>query len=222
MTGQDLASLRDHVASVLLDVAHRIGRHAEYAPGTRLFSAGQSAAGIHLILSGTVRIVREREGRAVVMHRESAGGLLGEVAFFDDGLYPGTAIAAEQTRVLLLPGDALRRELRGNGDLAALFLSRLARRTREIIGRFDSVAHSTVLRRVARHLVDRHAATRGAGRAFSLGMTLVELAEELGTVKEVVVRELRALRRLRLIEPAGRGLYRVADLPALRGIAGAG
>jgi hypothetical protein len=44
------------------------------------------------------------------------------------------------------------------------------------------------------------------------------LAEELGTVKEVIVRELRTLRRLRLIEPMGRGLYRVIDLPALRAL----
>jgi hypothetical protein len=50
-------------------------------------------------------------------------------------------------------------------------------------------------------------------------MTLPELAEELGTVKEVIVRELRVLRQLRLISPAGRGLYRVVDARALAALA---
>jgi DNA-binding IclR family transcriptional regulator len=49
----------------------------------------------------------------------------------------------------------------------------------------------------------------------SLGMTQVELAEELGTVKEVVVRALATLRRLRLIAAAGRGRYHVVDVVGL-------
>jgi hypothetical protein len=48
------------------------------------------------------------------------------------------------------------------------------------------------------------------------------MAEELGTVREVVVRELRRLCSAGVLTRAGRGRYRVADLPALRALAGAG
>jgi CRP/FNR family cyclic AMP-dependent transcriptional regulator len=104
--------------------------------------------------------------------------------------------------------------LRAGGPLAEVLLRRLASRTREVIGRLDRLVHLTVARRLARHLVERAEATRR--REVSLGMTQVALAEELGTVKEIVVRELRALARRGLVAPLGRGRYLVADVDALR------
>jgi CRP/FNR family transcriptional regulator len=219
----ELAALAERVSHSVLDLAERIGRPVELAPAARLFSAGDDVAGVHLVLTGTLRIVREGEGRAVVVHREGPGGLLGEVALFGGGVYPATAIAVERTRVLLLPTRDVLAEMRTNGELAELFLRRLAGRTREVIARLDRLAHQSVLRRLAGHLVARRLSASGARDGpVSLGMTQTELAEELGTVKEVIVRELRTLRRLQLIEPAGRGLYRIADLAALRAVAGHG
>jgi CRP-like cAMP-binding protein len=74
--------------------------------------------------------------------------------------------------------------------------------------------------RLARHLMERPGA--GQGRRVSLGMTQEELAAELGTVREVVVRELRRLGERGLVASGGRGLYRVVDAAALRAIAETG
>jgi CRP-like cAMP-binding protein len=51
---------------------------------------------------------------------------------------------------------------------------------------------------------------------FTPGGTQLQIAEELGTVREGVVRALRELRRAGLIEAAGQGRIRVADAAALR------
>lgn len=215
---RELVALRDRVPSVVLELSARIGMPMEFADGERLFAAGDHVPGLHLVLSGAVRIVREGEGRSVVVHREQDGGLLGEVALLSDGIYPASAFAVVRTRTLLLPARELWRELRTNPGLAEALLRRLANRTREIIVRLDSLAHQSVLRRLAGHIARRAAEPATHDGPISLGMTQVGLAEELGTVKEVIVRELRTLRRLRLIEPVGRGLYRVIDLPALRAL----
>ena len=62
---------------------------------------------------------------------------------------------------------------------------------------------------------------RGAGGgSFGLGGSQSAVAEELGTVREVVVRMLGELRRAGLIRSAGRGRLEVTDLPALRRLAG--
>jgi len=53
------------------------------------------------------------------------------------------------------------------------------------------------------------------------GGTQTEVAEELGTVREVLVRGLRELRDARVIAPAGRGRFRVLDAARLRRLAGA-
>jgi CRP/FNR family transcriptional regulator len=182
-----------------------------------LFAAGDPVPGLHVIVSGSVRILRGSAGRAIVVHREGPGGMLGEVALFGSGRYPGSAVAAEPTVTLLIPTTALRGAMRRTPALAELLLARLAHRAEGFIERLDRQAHHSVLRRLATHIDTRHHPSR---RAVSLGMTQAELAEELGTVKEVIVRSLRMLRQLRLVEPAGRGLYRVVDPLGLRALAG--
>jgi len=76
-----------------------------------------------------------------------------------------------------------------------------------------------VTARVAHALPARHRA--GGGATFTLGQTHEQLAEELWTVREVVVRSLRELRRRGVIASAGRGRYRVTDARALDTAAGA-
>ncbi|MFL5475636.1 MAG: helix-turn-helix domain-containing protein, partial [Gemmatimonadales bacterium] len=64
--------------------------------------------------------------------------------------------------------------------------------------------------RLARLLQARQQAV-GSGVPFTLGRTQLETAEELGTVREVVVRAIRELRQEGIIESAGRGRYLVCD-----------
>jgi DNA-binding transcriptional regulator LsrR (DeoR family) len=54
---------------------------------------------------------------------------------------------------------------------------------------------------------------------FNLGMTQAQLAEELGTVREVVVRGLAQLRRDGIIAAAGRGRYVISNRDGLTDLA---
>ena len=172
----------------------------------RLFRAGAPVTGLHLVVEGHLRIVRG-SGRAVVVHHEGPGGTLGETALFGELPYPATAIASEPSTCRLLPRSRVRQLLADSPDAAGFFLGRLARRLPGVIGRLDRLSHESVAERLARHVAMR---AGGTDRVFSLGMTQAELAEELGTVREVLVRELRRLVERGVIEPAGRGRYRLA------------
>jgi CRP-like cAMP-binding protein len=57
-----------------------------------------------------------------------------------------------------------------------------------------------------------------SGRSI-VAITQESLAEELGTVREVVMRALRALRKRRIIASAGRGKIEIVDRSALREVA---
>jgi CRP/FNR family transcriptional regulator len=160
-----------------------------YEPGATLFYAGTEPAGIYIVLSGRVRVVRSRDGRQYVVHNEGPGGTLAEVPFFEQGLLPATAVAIEPTRCFVLNRDMLRATMRDDPALAWLFLQRLSSRVRELVQRLDRAA------------------------------TQAELAEELGTVREVLVRGLAQLRGTGVIASAGRGRYVVKDLPALEKLA---
>jgi CRP/FNR family transcriptional regulator len=180
------------------------------------------------VLEGRIRIVRGSGGRQLVIHSGEPGATLGEVPFFTGGRYPATAIAAEPTRCLFLPEAAVRRAIAADPALAFFFLKRLSQRIENLVERVDRLTVSSVQTRLAHFILQRHQATiatsrsrpkSGKGAVFSLGMTQSALGEELGTVREVVVRALRALRESGAIESVGDGKYRVVNASILETLA---
>jgi len=193
---------------VLTNLAHRAVER-RFATGQLLYAAGTVPAGLLVLLEGRVRVLRG-SGRQHVIHDEGPGGALGEVPVFDGGTYPATAIAAEPTRCLLLPTEALRAAIRSSPEMSLRFLRRLGERTRHLVDRLDGLTAHDVNARLARLLRTRQQEA-GPGVPFTLGRTQLETAEELGTVREVVVRALRELRQEGLIESGGRGKYLVRN-----------
>jgi CRP/FNR family transcriptional regulator len=201
-----------------------------FASGAVLWSAGDPSEGIALVLEGKVRLVRGSHGRQTVIHSDGAGATLGEVPFFTGSPYPATAIAAEPTRCLFLPRAAVTEAMRSDPAVAMFFLRSLSARIQTLVDRIDQNTVSTVQTRLADFILQRSRAVgksptrsvKAFGAAFSLGMTQTALAEELGTVREVIVRALRSLREIGAIESAGAGKYRVKNLALLEQLADMG
>jgi CRP-like cAMP-binding protein len=200
----------------------------QFPTGEILWSVGDRSEGITLVLEGRIRIVRGSGGRQLVIHSGEPGATLGEVPFFTGGRYPATAIAAEPTRCLFLPEAAVRRAIAVDPALAFFFLKRLSHRIENLVERVDRLTVSSVQMRLAHFILERYQATNassrsrskpGKGAVFSLGMTQTALGEELGTVREVVVRALRALRQAGAIESVGDGKYRVKNASVLETLA---
>jgi CRP/FNR family transcriptional regulator len=195
--------------------------------GQVLWSAGDRAEGVALVIEGKVRVVRGRGGRQVVIHSDEVGATLGEVPFFTGGVYPATAIASEPTRILIFSHAAVRRAMTVDPGIAFFFLRGLCERIQGLVEKVDHLSANSVQMRLARYILDRQSASPATKRlsksaAFSLGMTQRDLAEELGTVREVVVRALRGLRDLGAIEAAGDGKYRVLSQKILATLAAPG
>jgi CRP/FNR family transcriptional regulator len=185
--------------------------------GQALWTAGAAAEGLAVVLSGRVRVVRAPGGRQFSVHTEGPGGTLGEVPFYAGGRYPATAIAAEPTACLWLDRGTLARAVAADPELALRWLGRLAARVRGLVERLDQQTARTVEQRLAALLLERHAAA--GGQPFALASTQTEAAEELGTVREVLVRALRRLRETGLVESPVRGRYRVRDHQAMLRVA---
>jgi CRP/FNR family transcriptional regulator len=183
-----------------------------------MFLAGSEPRGWFVVVEGEVRVVRGGAGRQHVVHVERSGGTLGEVPLFARGLYPATGIAAEPTICFVFAREALHDAIRSNPEVAFLLLERLALRVRTLVDRLDDRSVRSVQSRLAEFLASRHAA--GSGGMVSIGMTQRDLAEELGTVREVVSRELRVLCERKLIAARGGGRYAVLDPEGLRRVSG--
>lgn len=210
-----LAPFRHAPPDAALELA-RVARELRFDRNDVIFRAGSAPRGWYVILDGGVRVVRTRGGRQHVVHSEGAGGTLGEVPLFAGGAHPATAIATEPTTLAFFAPRDLERAMATSPAVARVLLRCLALRVRNLVERLDSRSARGVAARLTAFLLQR--SDRAEHGAFTLGLTLSELAEELGTVREVVSRELLALRRRGIIQVLGRGRYRILDRDALIGL----
>ena len=204
-------SLTEAAALALVNRARR----RSFAPREALFREGEQAHGIFVVLDGKVRVVRTSRGRRHVLHTELRGGTLGEAPFFDHEPYPVSAIAWTPVAALYMDRGCVERAVRSCPEIALFFLSRLAGRVRLLLDRVDRLATASVGTRMCVYLLEQ--AERSNGSIVSI--TQESLAEELGTVREVVMRALQSLRKRRIIAGAGRGKIEIIDRSALREMA---
>lgn len=187
-----------------------------YARGATLYRAGDPADGLYLILSGRVRVSRETSTRVALLHAEEQGGVLAEIPVFGGGPFPASARAFVGTRCAHLPVAAVQRLLAEDSAFVRFALARLAERARGLLGRIDELTARTIGARVAEFMLTQ---ASSSGDAFTLGMSQEELARELGTAREVVVRAIGALVASGAIARAGRSRFTVRRLTLLRALA---
>jgi CRP/FNR family transcriptional regulator len=219
--------MRSGVTSIL-DALSPAGRAAllersiekTYSAGEVLWIAGDTPAGMTLVVEGKVRIVRGSGGRQTAIHSGEAGSTLGEIPFFTRSTYPATAIAAEPTRCLIITHAAFDHALRVDPELAYVLLDRLSKRVKHLVERVGRLTSHGVTARLAQYVIERAGASTAP--TFSLGMTQAELAEELGTVREVIVRALRQLKDAGAIASRASGRFAVVDPGLLREAADVG
>jgi CRP/FNR family transcriptional regulator len=188
-----------------------------FAADEALWHAGAEPRGFFVIIEGVVRVVRTVQGRQHVIHVESAGGTLGDVALFEGTSYPATAIAERRTVCLAVTRDGLLAAIRQDPELALALLGRLAARVRHVIRRLDGLAARSVSARLAGYLLER--CQRAGTDVFTLGGSHAAVAEELGTVREVLGRNLRGLRDRGLVTVDAKGGMRIVNEAGLRAAA---
>lgn len=174
--------------------------------GEILFLGGDPARGLYVVVSGALRAFREsEEGREQTIHVERAGATFAEVPVFDNGPYPSTVIAEEDSLVLFLKKEDVRRFLLQNPESALAALGLLATRLRKVALLLEQLSLQDVAQRLAAMLV-QEAAIRGKvenGASFSLPDSHQKIAARLGSVREVITRILHRFVHERLIEIRG-------------------
>lgn len=215
ITAEELAVLTPFVGvprNVVATLAAR-AEERQFRTGAVIFLTGSEPRGWWVVMHGKVRVVRNSGSRQHVVHAEGSGGSLGEVPLFRGGTHPATAIAAEPTRCALFSHGALESAIRENPAVAFTLLRRLASRVGELVNRLDDRSARNVRTRLVEYLLSRR---RSDGQLIvAVGMTQQAIAEELGTVRGVVSRELRLLSRAGLLAPLGGGRYRLLDVARL-------
>jgi len=186
------------------EVRARLGRHLQHrsgAAGQILFSQDDPPSGIWFVESGAVRLyASDADGREQTLQVVRAGASFNEVPFFDLGPEPATAQVVEPAELLVLPVERREEILRAAPELAIAAAASFAFRLRQAIALVEDLSFRQLGGRVARVLLQAVAPHPGVG-AGSGGRPLTqrEIAEMVGSSREVVARTLRQLEREGLI-----------------------
>jgi CRP/FNR family transcriptional regulator len=182
--------------------------------GTVMFSANSPCTGFPLVLAGSVRVgQRYPNGRELQLYRVHRGEscLLSSSCLLGDANYSATGVAEEDLEVVTLRAADFNRLLEVPAFrryVFALFSERLA----AVMELVEAITVHRLDKRLAASLLSR------AADGPDIQATHQILADELGSVREIVTRLLRSFEDRGWVELA-RGQITVRDLQALRSLA---
>jgi CRP/FNR family transcriptional regulator len=173
--------------------AHCVARHLHR--DEMLFAEGDACEGMYVVQSGAVKLFKMADtGREQVLVIERAGSTLGDLPLFDGGTFPASAAATEDSTLLFLPKREFLDLCRANSQVAFAVIRTLAWRFRYMTSLVEELSLKEVSHRLARFLRDR-AVRSGVrtkrGLEFPLNETNQEIGAEIGTVRDLVSRNLR-------------------------------
>ena len=189
-----------------------------FSPGETVFSEGQPCAGLYVVESGHVRIFKSSaSGREQVLSIDGPGSSVAELPVFDGGNYPASVTAADDATLLFVSKQDFQALCLAHPQVALKVLRVVGARLRRLVGIIDQLSFTTVRHRLASFLL-RLARAQGKRAADGVEVTLPvsnqELASQIGTVRELVSRNLSRFQPEGLIKIDGRSVI-IHDLKAL-------
>lgn len=179
-----------------------------FSAGELLFSEGEPCEGLYVVAAGRVRIFKvSPSGREQVLTIEGPGSSIAELPVFDGGSYPASAAAADESQLLFVSRNDFRECCLEHPEVSLKVLQVVGARLRRLVTIIEELSFSTLRHRLIAWLL-REAQTQGRttaqGIVFELGMSHQEIAAHVGTVRELVSRNMARLQAQGLIHVQGR------------------
>jgi CRP/FNR family cyclic AMP-dependent transcriptional regulator len=182
------------------------------APGELIFSEGDPCTGLFVVERGHVRIFKSSSaGREQVLSIDGPGSSVAELPVFDGGPFPASGSAVDEVTVLLVRKQDFHALCLAHPEVALKVLRVVGARLRRLVGIIEELSFTTVRRRLASFLV--RLAQRD-GLELTLPATNQELASQIGTVRELVSRNLSRFQQEGFLTVDGRRVV-ILNLPAL-------
>lgn len=188
-----------------------------FCAGEIIFGESEPCAGLYVVETGHVRIYKSSAGgREQVLSIDGPGGSIAEVPVFDGGNYPASAAAVDEATLLFISKQDFQSLCLAQPQVALKVLRVVGARLRRLVGIIEELSFTTVRHRLAAFLL-RLAKGQGHGSkevSVTLPASNQELASQIGTVRELVSRNLSRLQAEGLIRMDGRTVV-LCNIPAL-------
>ena len=211
---QFLDRLHDHSLKDLL-VKTGIVRH--FDAGEELLRTGQYIKFVPIVLQGSLKVMREDDsGREILLYfiRPGESCIMTLFAVRKNTPSQIRAVVDEAAEVLLLPVDTVTRDLNSYRDWLDFTFALFQQRYEELLGIINDIAFNRVDDRLLELLRTRSR----LNQSREINATHQQLADELGSVREMVSRLLKGFAEQGLVR-LGREQVEVLDAAGLRKLA---
>ncbi|HZU28570.1 MAG TPA: Crp/Fnr family transcriptional regulator [Bryobacteraceae bacterium] len=188
------------------------------SPGEMLFSEGEPCTGLYVVERGHIRIFKmSSSGREQVLSIDGPGGSIAEIPVFDGGNYPASASAVDNASLLFLSKADFQTLCLAHPQVALKVLRTVGARLRRLVRIIEELSFTTVRHRLASfllHLAQQEGRQTAEGIAVLLPANQQEVAAQIGTVRELISRNLSRFQAEGLLAMEGREVI-IRDLKQL-------
>jgi CRP/FNR family cyclic AMP-dependent transcriptional regulator len=185
----------------------------------QLFAEGDPCTGLYLVAAGKIRIFKlSPSGREQILALEGPGSSFAELPVFDGGNYPAAAAALEDTEILFISRKDFQNFCREHPDVGLKVIGVVGSRLRRLVGIIEELSFTTVRQRLIAlilRLAEESGTRSKEGIRVELTKSHQDLAAELGTVRELVSRNLSRLEAEGFLDVEGRKII-VKDVHGLK------
>lgn len=153
-----------------------------------IINEGDSADTLFIVLSGRVKVYAANEaGKEVIITTHGAGEYVGELAL-DGGMRSASVMTMEPSTCSLVTAANLRAFITAHPDFAQHLIHKLIKRVRQATDSVKSLALQDVYGRVVGLLQQLAPGDDGAPRVVTERLTQQDIAERVGSSREMVSR----------------------------------
>lgn len=184
-----LIKLYPALASLSPDEQQRLfaqGRLVHWTAGSLLFAEQQPCCGFPLVLDGSIRVVKHApNGRELLLYRVAAGDtcIITSSCLLGKSRYNACGEAESDLTLFFLSEQCFHELLQHHRPMRDFVFSLFAERISDLMQLVEAVAFARLDQRLARRLL--------ASPVDTINVTHQQLADELGSVREIISRLLK-------------------------------
>lgn len=195
-----MKKLLETADSDFLAAPQKAARRKSYSENQIIFSEGDKSDFLPVVKTGKVKMVRFPDiGKEVIIGIFEAGEMFAVPPVFDGGNYPSTAVAMEETTLLLLYRQDFLRLLRESSEFSLTVIGWMCERLREKTATIKNLATASPEQRVGNVLL-RLAEKDDAETSVKISLRRQDIAEIAGLTTETTIRVIRKLAEKDLVK----------------------
>lgn len=193
--------LLEIAGSDLLARLQKCGRTKTFFEGEEIFAEGDKAEFLPIVMSGKIKMVRFPEiGKEVIIGIFQNGEMFAVPPAFDGRNFPSTAIAIEETKLLIIYRNDFLNLLRDSNELSFAVIEWMSEMLREKTATIQNLVTASPEHRVGNVLL-RLARKEDDSLPVKITMRRQDIAEMAGLTTETTIRAVKKL--------ADRGLLKI-------------